>query len=40
MKKNLCEQINDIKNNSEKINKISKNGKKRYFEIFNNSISI
>lgn len=36
--KDLCEQINDIKYNSEKINKISKNGKKRYFEIFNNSI--
>jgi glycosyltransferase involved in cell wall biosynthesis len=36
--KDLCEQINDIKNNSEKINEISKNGKKRYFEIFNNSI--
>ena len=36
--KDLCEQINDIKYNSEKINQISKNGKKRYFEIFNNLI--
>tara|TARA_B100000214_G_scaffold332246_1_gene273651 strand:- start:259 stop:2358 length:2100 start_codon:yes stop_codon:yes gene_type:complete len=34
----LIEQIIDIKDNIQKINKISKNGKKRYFEIFNNCI--
>ena len=31
-------QNNDIKNDILKINKISKNGKKKYFEIFNNLI--
>ena len=34
----LIEKIQDLKNDIEKINKISKNGKKRYFEIFNNLI--
>ena len=36
--KDLSEQINDIKNDINRINKISANGKKRYFEIFNNLI--
>ncbi len=36
--KDLAEKIIDIKDDINKINKISKNGKKRYFEIFNNSI--
>ena len=30
--------MNELHGNVEKINKISKNGKRRYFEIFNNSI--
>ena len=34
----LITKINDIKNDISKINRISKNGKKRYFEIFNNLI--
>ena len=34
----LCNQIMEIKYNINKINKISKNGKRRYFEIFNNEI--
>ena len=34
----LNSQIAEIKNNINKINKISRNGKKRYFEIFNNEI--
>jgi len=34
----LVEQILDIKDDIQKINKISKNGKKRYFELFNNLI--
>ena len=34
----LCNQIQDIKNNLEKINQISKKGKKKYFDIFNNLI--
>ena len=34
----LIEKIIDLKNDLSKINKISKNGKKRYFEIFNNQI--
>ena len=36
--KDLSDQINNIKNDISKINKISANGKKRYFEIFNNLI--
>ena len=36
--KDLSEQINNIKNDINRINKISANGKKRYFEIFNNLI--
>ena len=34
----LLNQMNELHGNVEKINKISKNGKRRYFEIFNNSI--
>tara|TARA_B110001450_G_scaffold255248_1_gene282321 strand:+ start:304 stop:2403 length:2100 start_codon:yes stop_codon:yes gene_type:complete len=34
----LIEKIIDLKDDLSKINKISKNGKKRYFEIFNNQI--
>ncbi len=34
----LCEKILDIKDDINKINKISKNGKKKYFNIFNNLI--
>ena len=34
----LVNKINDLKNDMGKINKISKKGKKRYFEIFNNLI--
>ena len=34
----LLNQMNDLHGNVEKINKISKNGKRRYFQIFNNSI--
>jgi len=34
----LIEKIIDLKNDLPKINRISKNGKKRYFEIFNNQI--
>ena len=34
----LCEKILDIKDDINKINRISKNGKKRYFGIFNNLI--
>ena len=34
----LSNQIEKFKGNINLINKISKNGKKRYFEIFNNSI--
>ena len=36
--KDLIEKINYLKDDINKINKISKNGKKRYFEIFNNLI--
>ena len=36
--KDLSEQINNIKDDINRINKISANGKKRYFEIFNNLI--
>ena len=36
--KDLSEQINDIKNDINRINKISAKGKKKYFEIFNNLI--
>ena len=34
----LSNQLDNLKGNIKKINKISKNGKRRYFEIFNNSI--
>ena len=34
----LRDQIMELKNNIKKINQISKNGKRRYFEIFNNKI--
>ena len=34
----LRDQIMELKNNEKKINQISKNGKRRYFEIFNNKI--
>ena len=34
----LCNQIYDIKNDLKKINQISKKGKKKYFDIFNNLI--
>jgi len=36
--KDLIEKINYLKKDINKINRISKNGKKRYFEIFNNYI--
>ena len=36
--KDLIEKIIDLKDNLPKINKISKNGKERFFEIFNNRI--
>ncbi len=36
--KDLSDQILDIKDDINKINRISKNGKRRYFEIFNNLI--
>ena len=36
--KDLMEKIIELKDDIKKINKISRNGKKRYFEIFNNSI--
>ena len=32
------EKIIELKDDIKRINKISRNGKKRYFEIFNNSI--
>ena len=41
MKKNesdLIEKILALKDDTKKINKISKKGKERYFEIFDNSI--
>ena len=34
----LVNQILELKDNEEKINKISKNGKSRYFKIFNNKL--
>ena len=34
----LINQIMELKDNEEKINKISKNGKNRYFKIFNNKL--
>mgnify|MGYP001256136877 CR=1 FL=1 len=34
----LKDQILDLKDNDEKINRIAKNGKKKYFKIFNNNI--
>ena len=34
----LIEKILELRNDIKKINKISRNGKKRYFDIFNNSI--
>ena len=34
----LIDKINDIKDDLVKINRISKNGKKKYFKIFNNKI--
>ena len=37
-KHDLCDQIYDIKDNIKKINLISKNGKKKYFQLFNNLI--
>ena len=36
--KDLCEKILNIKDDIEKINKISRNGKLKYFKIFNNLI--
>jgi len=36
--RDLSNQLDNLKGNIKKINKISKNGKRRYFEIFNNSI--
>ena len=34
----LINQINEIKNNIKRINQISKNGKRKYFELFNNKL--
>ena len=34
----LCDKILNLKDDIDKINKISKNGKRKYFEIFNNLI--
>ena len=34
----LINKINEIKNNIKRINQISKNGKRKYFELFNNKL--